>query len=85
MAASVKIYTTSICPYCTAAKQLLDKKGVSYENIDVSRDTALRRTMEELSGRRTVPQIFIDEQPVGGYDDIAALDRTGELDKLLAG
>ncbi len=83
--ATVKIYTTQICPYCVAAKRLLGKKGVQFDEIDVSRDAELRRTMEQLSGRRTVPQIFINEVPVGGYDDIAALDKLGELDKLLAG
>ncbi|MBT8422869.1 MAG: glutaredoxin 3 [Gammaproteobacteria bacterium] len=82
--ASVKLYGTSICGYCAAARRLLDSKGVAYEDIDVGRDPELRRHMEQLSGGRTVPQIFINDKPVGGYDDIAALEQAGELDKLLA-
>lgn len=85
MAAAVKLYGTATCPYCIAARRLLSSKGVSYEDIDVGRDPELRRTMEKLSGGYTVPQIFISDKPVGGYDDIAALDSAGELDKLLAG
>lgn len=84
MAATVKMYSTRICPYCSAARRLLESKGVEFEDIDVGSDPELRRHMEEISGRRTVPQIFINEKPVGGFDDIAALDKTGELDKLLA-
>ena len=79
------MYSTKICPYCTAARRLLAGKGVAYEEIDVGRDPEMRRTMEELSGGRTVPQIFINDKPVGGYDDIAALDSAGKLDELLAG
>ena len=85
MAATVKMYTTRTCPYCSAARRLLDGKGVTFEDIDVGADPELRRHMEELSGRYTVPQVFINDKPVGGYDDIAALDQDGELDKLLAG
>jgi len=84
MAATVLMYSTRTCGYCAAARRLLKKKRVSFEDIDVGRDPEKRRLMEELSGRHTVPQIFINEQPVGGYDDIAALDQAGELDKLLA-
>ena len=80
----VTIYTTIFCPYCMAAKSLLNKKGVDYEEIDVSGDFQLRQTMTERSnGCRTVPQIFIGEQHVGGYDDMSALDRAGRLDPLL--
>ena len=79
----VHIYTTRWCGYCTAARNLLNKKGVQYEDIDVGTDRKLRQKMTELSGRRTVPQIFIDAKPVGGYDDIAALDASGELDAML--
>jgi len=77
------MYTTPWCGYCAAARELLDEKGVQYDVIDVGNDTKLRREMTELSGRRTVPQIFIDSQPVGGYDDIAALDASGKLDTML--
>lgn len=83
---SVEIYTTPTCPYCVAAKRLLTKKGVSFTEIDVSGDPALRvAMMERANGRRSVPQIFIGGQPVGGSDDIHALDYAGQLDLLLAG
>ncbi len=79
----VQIYTTNWCPYCTAAKSLLDEKGVPYEEIDVT-DPALRMAMvERAHGRRTVPQIFIGERHVGGYDELAQLERRGQLDALL--
>lgn len=81
--AKVVMYATSMCPYCMAARMLFKNKGVEFEDISVSGDSALREKMAAMSGRRTVPQIFIDDKPLGGYDDIAALDRTGELDKLL--
>ncbi|MEO6015129.1 MAG: glutaredoxin 3 [Devosia sp.] len=80
----VQIYTTGWCPYCNAAKALLDDKGVPYEEIDVT-DPDLRMGMvQRANGRRTVPQIFVGEHHVGGYDDIAALERRGQLDPLLA-
>jgi GrxC family glutaredoxin len=79
----IRIYTTPWCGYCTAARELLDEKGVQYEVVDVGSDNILRRKMIELSGRQTVPQIFIDSQPVGGYDDIAALNASGKLDLML--
>jgi glutaredoxin 3 len=82
--AAVKIYTTKLCPYCIRAKALLKQKGVQFEEIDVARDLELRRWLSERTGRTTVPQIFINEQSVGGYDDIAALDQQGKLDPLLA-
>ena len=81
--AAVRMYTTPTCGYCSAAKRLLTAKGVDYLELDVSRDSALRQEMTELGGGRTVPQIFIGAQSVGGYDDIAALDAAGELDPLL--
>lgn len=81
----VTIYTSPTCGYCFAAKRLLSAKGVSFEEIDVSRDPARRAEMvERAGGRRTVPQIFIGGEGVGGFDDIAALDRAGRLDPLLA-
>ncbi|WBU63255.1 glutaredoxin 3 [Paracoccus aerodenitrificans] len=83
--AKVEIYTTPTCPFCRAAKQLLDKKGVGYQEIDVSRDASLReKMMERANGRRTVPQIFIDDKHIGGSDDLRAMDQAGKLDPLLA-
>ena len=82
--AKVEIYTTNSCPYCHAAKSLLDGKGVDYLETDVA-DPELRQAMMlRANGRRTVPQIFIGDAHVGGYDDMAALDRSGGLDSLLA-
>ncbi|HJU61565.1 MAG TPA: glutaredoxin 3 [Candidatus Binatia bacterium] len=79
----VIIYTTSYCPYCFGAKAFLRSKNVEFEEIDVSDDPARRAEMERLSARRTVPQIFIDDVSIGGYDDARRLDATGELDRLL--
>lgn len=82
--AKVEIYTTPTCPYCIAAKALLRKKGIAYDETDVSRDAQLRLAMtQRAGGRRSVPQIFINGQHVGGSDDIHALDRDGKLDALL--
>lgn len=82
--ASIEIYTTPTCPYCHAAKALLAEKGADYTEITVL-DPELREAMtQRANGRRTVPQIFIGETHVGGYDDMAALDRVGGLDPLLA-
>ena len=81
----VEIYTTQTCPYCAAAKRLLAQKGVTFTEIDVSRDPTLRDTMtRRANGSRTVPQIFIGGQHVGGCDDIHALDHAGSLDPMLA-
>ena len=80
----VEIYTTPYCPYCLDAKALLKKKNVAFTEIDVSRDRELRvKMIDRANGRTSVPQIFIGERHVGGYDDLAALDRSGELDQLL--
>lgn len=84
MTARVEIYATQSCPYCHAARGLLQKKGVDYELIDVGREPERRVEMTQRAhGRRTVPQIFIDGTHVGGSDDIHALDRQGKLDALL--
>ncbi len=84
MMAKIEIYTTPTCPYCIAAKSLLQKKGITYEETDVSRDPQLRIAMtQRAGGRRTVPQIFIDGQHVGGSDDLHALEHRGKLDGLL--
>jgi glutaredoxin 3 len=79
----VKVYTSGFCPYCLFTKRLLNGKGVSYEEIRVDESDNLRGEMERRSGRRSVPQIFIGDRHVGGYDDMTALDRRGELDSLL--
>ena len=84
MPADVKVYTTDYCPYCTRAKALLTKKGIPFEEIDVSGDDDRRAWLVQASGgRKTVPQIFINGTSVGGFDDLAALDRAGELQKML--
>lgn len=82
---AVKIYTTRFCPYCVQAKRLLGSKGVDYLEVPVDGDTELRQEMMALSGRRTVPQIWIGDRHVGGFDDLWAMDRAGQLDKALAG
>ncbi len=81
----IVMYTTEVCPYCVRAKQLLRNKGVTeIEEIRVDLQPELRVAMMEKTGRRTVPQIYIDEHHIGGYDDLASLNHHGELDILLA-
>jgi glutaredoxin 3 len=82
--AKVEIYTTPFCGYCARAKGLLDKKGAAYDEMDVMEDAARRAEMRERSRRSTVPQIFINGQHIGGSDELAALERAGKLDALLA-
>ncbi|QMW23827.1 glutaredoxin 3 [Sandaracinobacteroides saxicola] len=83
--ATVEIYTKFLCPYCARAKSLLTAKGVSFEEVDISMGGPKRSEMIARSGgRTTVPQIFIDGRHIGGSDDLAALDRAGGLDPLLA-
>ncbi|HEX3772686.1 MAG TPA: glutaredoxin 3 [Polyangiaceae bacterium] len=84
MSAEVLVYTTRICPYCIAAKRLLGERGVAYKEIDVSSDNEKRAWLVQATGRRTVPQIFIAGEAIGGFDDLAALDKSGELAKKLA-
>ncbi|WP_313351007.1 glutaredoxin 3 [Paracoccus sp. (in: a-proteobacteria)] len=79
----VEIYTTPTCPYCIAAKALLRRKGIGYEETDVSRDPQIRAAMTQRAGRRSVPQIFIDGRHIGGCDDLHALDGKGKLDGIL--
>ena len=81
--AKVEIYTTPVCPYCIRAKALLDKKGVAYEETNVMMNPSKRKEMESRSGGHTVPQIFIDEKPIGGCDDLFELDFDGDLDGML--
>ena len=78
----VTIYTKDYCPYCRRAKALLDRKGIAYHEIDVTYDESLQAEMMDRSRRRTVPQIFVGEQHIGGSDDLIALDRSGEFDRL---
>ncbi len=81
----VTMYSTQVCPYCVMAEKFLQKKGVAnLEKILIDRDPVQREIMMTRTGRRTVPQIYIGETHVGGYDDLVALDRVGQLDPLLA-
>jgi len=78
------MYTSDRCPYCSRAKRLLDAKGVDYEQVHLSLwDGEARMRLVEMTGRYTVPQIIVDGRPIGGFDEIAALDRAGELDPLI--
>ena len=77
------MYTTANCPYCVRAKELLAAKGLSYKEMRVDMDEELRQDMMQKSGRRTVPQIFINGQAIGGFDDLYELDRTGKLVSML--
>lgn len=79
----IVIYTTGMCPYCVRAKMLLQRKGMQWEEKRIDRDHDLMREMLQRSNRRTVPQIFIDDYHVGGYDDMAELDAMGRLDPML--
>jgi glutaredoxin 3 len=83
--AQVEVYTKFMCPYCARAKKLLDSKGASYDEYEISMDPAKRtEMMQRANGRHTVPQIFIDGRHIGGSDDLAELERDGRLDPLLA-
>lgn len=85
MMAKIIMYSTATCPYCIRAEQLLQRKGVTeIEKIRVDLQPELRAEMIEKTGRRTVPQIYIDDRHIGGYDELATLDRAGQLDELLA-
>ncbi len=79
----VEMYTTAVCPYCIRARQLLDTKGVEYKEIRVEGDRKHWRQMTKRSRRKTVPQIFVNDLHIGGYDDMAKLDAFGRLDPLL--
>ena len=79
----IVIYGTEFCSYCTAARMLLKKKGLNYKDILLSQDDDKRREMERRSGGRTVPQIFINDEPIGGFDELYSLDQDGRLDDLL--
>ncbi len=81
--AKVTMYTTPWCGYCAAARKLLQSKNIEFNDIDVGMNADLRREMTDKSGGTTVPQIFINNEHIGGYDDMAALDEQGDLDQLL--
>ncbi len=81
--ASIEIYTTPWCPYCIRAKRLLDSKGLTYREIGVDQDPAQAQVMVERAGRRSVPQIFINGEHVGGSDELLAADVSGDLESLL--
>ncbi len=83
MSAKVEVYSSGHCPYCVRAKELLEERGVAYTEIRIDLDAEKRQEMMDRSGKRTVPQIFINDQAVGGFDDLWALEQSGELDKLL--
>lgn len=83
--AEVTIYSTTVCPYCIRAKQLLERKGVAYKEINLSNEASeVRVELMQRTNHRTVPQIFINDQFIGGFDQLYALDREGRLDQLLA-
>ncbi len=84
MSDPVLIYTTKICPYCIRAKGFLSGKGIAFREIDVSNDTETRKRLVELTGQRTVPQIFVWGRSIGGCDDMVALDREGRFLPLLS-
>lgn len=86
MAAKVVLYSADYCPYCRAAKALLESKGAAFEEINVEGDPEKRAWLVKAAGgRTTIPQIFIDDKPYGGFDDIKALDMMGQLEPLLKG
>ncbi len=82
---NILIYTSNLCPYCTMAKRLLEKKGVAYSELNVDSTPGLRQEMMQKTKRRTVPQIYIGDFHVGGFDDLYALEQRQELDPLLSG
>ncbi|MCL2725108.1 MAG: glutaredoxin 3 [Polyangiaceae bacterium] len=84
MTAPVVVYTTLVCPYCIRAKALLKERGIAFEEVDVSNDSNKREWLVKTTGRRTVPQIFIGKESIGGFDDLYALDQSGELAKKLS-
>ena len=81
--AEVRVYTTRFCAYCVAAKRLLRARGIPYEEVDVTSDATMRAWLVEKTGRKTVPQIFVDAEPIGGYKELAALASSGRLTAML--
>ena len=83
--ASVTVYSTKVCPYCVRAKSLLQRRGIAFVEVDVTNDADKRDWLVQATGRRTVPQIFIGDEPIGGSDELHALDAAGRLTTLVAG
>jgi glutaredoxin 3 len=83
MPVEVKMYSTRFCPYCMRARSLLESKGVVYEDIGIDANPQMRQEMMKRSGRHTVPQIWVGEQHIGGFDDMYLLERQGDLDELI--
>lgn len=83
MSAKVEVYSTTYCPFCRAAESLLDGKNIPYEAYDVTDDQEKRQWLVEQTGQRTVPQIFINARSIGGFQELRALEQSGELDELL--
>ncbi len=83
MAHSVRIYTASYCSFCRHAKELLRERGIAFEEIDVTADARTREWLVGATGRRTVPQVFVGEKPIGGYEELRSLDRSGRLASLV--
>ena len=84
MSANVKVYSTTVCPYCVRAKQLLERKGIAYTEINLSNEAPeVRVELMEKTRHRTVPQIFINDEFIGGFDQLYKLDREGKLDQLI--
>jgi glutaredoxin 3 len=81
--AEITMYTSDRCPYCIRAKRLLEAKGVDFDEVHLRLDMEARRRLLELTGRYTVPQVLVGDQPIGGWDEMAALDRDGRLDEVL--
>lgn len=81
--AKITVYGSESCSYCLAARMLLKKKGLDYEDVLITRDADLREKMERLAGKSSVPQIFINDRPIGGFDELYMLDQSGELDRML--
>lgn len=81
----IEVYTTNYCPYCSAAKNLLTGKSLEFTEIDVSSDYEKREWLVKTTGQRTVPQIFINEKSIGGFQELSALEGSGELDKMIEG
>jgi glutaredoxin 3 len=81
----ILLYTTGWCPYCERAKALLNRKGLSFREVDVETDPSVREEMMVRSGRRSVPQIFVGDTHVGGFEELYALDRAGKLEQLVNG
>jgi glutaredoxin 3 len=81
----IRLYSTTYCAYCVAAKQLLKSRQLAFTEVDCTDDPATRQKLVEQTGRKTVPQIFLDNVPIGGFDELNKLSRSGELDQIVAG